>query len=206
MIILYFSGLLANVFCQQQTTHGTKAILISGGPSQLNLQKQNEVLNPVRSNINFNQFHEDAFNNQGDVIERESRFTATFKTDPLAVIDNQQTGETNFNHKHRSQIQEAFEPIVFPPRASTPLNFPPTVSKPFSSGSLETSKDFIAGATEPLNLPSGASENLGNIDTSFSCIDRPYGYYADQRNDCKVFHVCYPALFLDGHSELYHYR
>ena len=62
------------------------------------------------------------------------------------------------------------------------------------------------GVFEPMNLPSGASDLLGQIDTSFSCIDKPYGYYADQANDCRLFHICYPALFPDGRSEIYQYR
>uniref|UniRef100_A0A0P4WT81 Chitin-binding type-2 domain-containing protein n=1 Tax=Scylla olivacea TaxID=85551 RepID=A0A0P4WT81_SCYOL len=27
-------------------------------------------------------------------------------------------------------------------------------------------------------------------ETSFSCQDRPYGYYADVEADCQVFHIC----------------
>ncbi|XP_042216151.1 U-scoloptoxin(01)-Cw1a-like [Homarus americanus] len=26
--------------------------------------------------------------------------------------------------------------------------------------------------------------------TSFSCVDRPYGYYADLEANCQAFHVC----------------
>lgn len=32
------------------------------------------------------------------------------------------------------------------------------------------------------------------LDRSFHCIGRPYGYYADPNNDCKVFHVCQPII------------
>lgn len=27
-------------------------------------------------------------------------------------------------------------------------------------------------------------------ETSFSCTDRPYGYYADVEAECQVFHIC----------------
>ncbi|XP_076035023.1 U-scoloptoxin(01)-Er1a-like [Oratosquilla oratoria] len=46
---------------------------------------------------------------------------------------------------------------------------------------------------------------MGQIDTSFQCADRPYGYYADQGNDCRVFHVCNPYLFDDGRVETHQY-
>ncbi|XP_076366071.1 uncharacterized protein LOC143254996 [Tachypleus tridentatus] len=41
-------------------------------------------------------------------------------------------------------------------------------------------------------LPAGAELLVSNLDISFSCQDRIYGYYADMSNDCKVFHVCVP--------------
>ncbi|KAK7024222.1 hypothetical protein SK128_004556 [Halocaridina rubra] len=63
----------------------------------------------------------------------------------------------------------------------------------------------VSGVFEPLNLPSGASLLLGSIDTSFTCADRPYGYYADEDNSCRVFHVCNPALFSDGEIQTYQY-
>ncbi|XP_050716177.1 uncharacterized protein LOC126998486 [Eriocheir sinensis] len=31
-----------------------------------------------------------------------------------------------------------------------------------------------------------------NIVDTFRCDDRVYGYYADQDNDCQIFHVCLP--------------
>lgn len=63
----------------------------------------------------------------------------------------------------------------------------------------------IKGVFEPLNLPSGATLLLGNIAGTFTCRDRPYGYYADQDNSCRIFHICYPALFTDGRTETYQY-
>merc|ERR1712106_427813 len=62
-----------------------------------------------------------------------------------------------------------------------------------------------AGTFEPLNLPSGASALLGDISTSFSCADRPYGYYADPENFCRIFHICNPTLFGDGTVQTYQY-
>ncbi|XP_050686029.1 U-scoloptoxin(01)-Cw1a-like [Eriocheir sinensis] len=34
--------------------------------------------------------------------------------------------------------------------------------------------------------------------TSFSCDNRPYGYYADVDNACQVYHVCMPLFDADG--------
>nr|XP_027233067.1 GATA zinc finger domain-containing protein 14-like [Penaeus vannamei] len=70
---------------------------------------------------------------------------------------------------------------------------------------LQSSSDSVSGVFEPLNLPSGASALLGGITSAFSCLDRPYGYYADQDNSCRVFHVCNPTLFSNGAVETYQY-
>ncbi|XP_042860265.1 putative uncharacterized protein DDB_G0286901 [Penaeus japonicus] len=72
-----------------------------------------------------------------------------------------------------------------------------------SRSSFDASSDN--GFFEPLNLPSGASALLGGITSSFSCLDRPYGYYADQDNSCRVFHICNPTLFSNGAVETYQY-
>merc|ERR1712002_355425 len=32
----------------------------------------------------------------------------------------------------------------------------------------------------------------GEPDRSFDCDGRPYGYYADVANDCRIFHICQP--------------
>nr|XP_053654321.1 uncharacterized protein LOC128703618 [Cherax quadricarinatus] len=45
-----------------------------------------------------------------------------------------------------------------------------------------------------LELPSNASLILGSVQTGFECADLPYGYYADEANNCAVFHVCLPLI------------
>ncbi|XP_069973382.1 uncharacterized protein [Penaeus vannamei] len=65
--------------------------------------------------------------------------------------------------------------------------------------------EAVDGVFEPLNLPASASSLLGTVSTAFSCDDLPYGYYADRDNACRVYHVCYPALFADGASVTYQY-
>ena len=37
-----------------------------------------------------------------------------------------------------------------------------------------------------------AGQDLSEIpaDLSFSCVGKPYGYYADVATNCKVFHIC----------------
>nr|XP_027224321.1 uncharacterized protein LOC113816474 [Penaeus vannamei] len=42
----------------------------------------------------------------------------------------------------------------------------------------------LAGGQEVLPFPETVPE------TSFSCADRPYGYYADTEANCQVFHIC----------------
>ncbi|KAG7155092.1 U-scoloptoxin(01)-Er1a-like [Homarus americanus] len=45
-----------------------------------------------------------------------------------------------------------------------------------------------------LELPSNASLTIGPIQTGFDCSDLPYGYYADEANNCAIFHVCLPYI------------
>ncbi|XP_045597532.1 U-scoloptoxin(01)-Cw1a-like [Procambarus clarkii] len=45
-----------------------------------------------------------------------------------------------------------------------------------------------------LELPSNASLILGDVKTGFDCADLPYGYYADEPNNCAIFHVCLPYI------------
>ncbi|XP_071517646.1 uncharacterized protein [Panulirus ornatus] len=55
-------------------------------------------------------------------------------------------------------------------------------------------------ARMPFVLPDGADVFLKgrSLDTSFSCINRPYGYYADVDNDCAIFHICQPITDAAG--------
>ncbi|KAG7156555.1 uncharacterized protein LOC121853471 [Homarus americanus] len=41
-------------------------------------------------------------------------------------------------------------------------------------------------------LSSGYEEVVGQVVQGFSCEGRPYGYYADVDNACRLFHVCVP--------------
>jgi len=47
---------------------------------------------------------------------------------------------------------------------------------------------------ELLGLSAGADEAMGgrHIDTSFSCNGLGYGYFADEKNYCIIYHVCEP--------------
>ncbi|XP_050687714.1 U-scoloptoxin(01)-Cw1a-like isoform X2 [Eriocheir sinensis] len=48
-------------------------------------------------------------------------------------------------------------------------------------------------ARSAYQLPYGAELLHRQIVNTFSCAGRPYGYYADVNNDCKIFHVCVPV-------------
>ena len=45
---------------------------------------------------------------------------------------------------------------------------------------------------------SGYELVVGEVQETFSCEDRPYGYYADVDNACMVFHICLPIPDHDG--------
>ncbi|GAB6033625.1 hypothetical protein CHUAL_013685 [Chamberlinius hualienensis] len=51
------------------------------------------------------------------------------------------------------------------------------------------------------NLPDGVEFIVGQVRSTFSCQGRPYGYYADQDNNCQIFHVCNPVVLADGTQE-----
>ena len=53
---------------------------------------------------------------------------------------------------------------------------------------------------DAFQLPSNASLVLGNIITGFDCNDLPYGYYADEANNCQVFHICLPYIDHDVYT------
>ncbi|XP_042242994.1 U-scoloptoxin(01)-Cw1a-like [Homarus americanus] len=53
----------------------------------------------------------------------------------------------------------------------------------------------VAAARMAYQLSDGFLKILGgNPNTAFSCDNRPYGYYADVANDCRIFHICHPEV------------
>ncbi|ROT68673.1 putative fibrous sheath CABYR-binding protein [Penaeus vannamei] len=114
---------------------------------------------------------------------------------PLQQPEFQQPIPVHFNQNSNNRFQSTFnnqDSNRFSQNSQT-------------SSFLQSSSDSVSGVFEPLNLPSGASALLGGITSAFSCLDRPYGYYADQDNSCRVFHVCNPTLFSNGAVETYQY-
>ncbi|KAF2369091.1 Chitin binding domain, partial [Trinorchestia longiramus] len=55
---------------------------------------------------------------------------------------------------------------------------------------------------ELYELPSNASIILGGINQGFDCGGRNFGYYADQGNNCQIFHVCMPYEDSEGVPQL----
>ncbi|MCL4161350.1 UNVERIFIED_CONTAM: hypothetical protein GTU68_058879 [Idotea baltica] len=48
-------------------------------------------------------------------------------------------------------------------------------------------------ADQPYFFSDGYLEILGaEPQQTFTCENRPYGYYADVPSECRVFHVCHP--------------
>jgi hypothetical protein len=42
-------------------------------------------------------------------------------------------------------------------------------------------------------FPDGSEDIISApVAQEFTCVDRPYGYYADINNACEVFHICLP--------------
>jgi len=52
----------------------------------------------------------------------------------------------------------------------------------------------VATARMAYQLPADAEFLLSApLQTTFSCDNLPYGYYADMDNNCQLFHVCFPV-------------
>ncbi|CAG0878953.1 unnamed protein product [Cyprideis torosa] len=69
--------------------------------------------------------------------------------------------------------------------------------------------DFLEEFTVPrtdaeisLDLPSNSTSIYQNIVDTFDCSGRIYGYYADQDNECRIFHICMPISYPDGRQEI----
>ncbi|KAJ8955838.1 hypothetical protein NQ318_005382 [Aromia moschata] len=54
-----------------------------------------------------------------------------------------------------------------------------------------------------MSLPSNATSIRTDINDSFRCDGRDYGYYADVENDCQLFHVCLPVTYSDGRNHTF---
>ncbi|XP_069973340.1 dr1-associated corepressor homolog [Penaeus vannamei] len=147
----------------------------SGFQSGFNQQDSNNQFQSSFNNQNSNNRFQSSFNNQ----DSNSRFQSSF--------NNQ-----NSNDRFQSTFNNQDSSNRFSQNSQT-------------TSFLRSSSDSVSGVFEPLNLPSGASALLGSITSAFSCLDRPYGYYADQDNSCRVFHVCNPTLFSNGAVETYQY-
>jgi len=157
-------------------------------------------------------------NNALQVINEQERFN--FQNQPSrdnAFFIQQQrdiefAAQQNRNNAFKSQSSRnnAFQSqsnVAFQNERQNRNNFAFQQPRPqFNAGSdFNFDESSVSGVFEPLNLPSGASALLGGISSSFSCADRPYGYYADPDNFCRVFHICNPALFSDGAVQTYQY-
>ncbi|KAK4304510.1 hypothetical protein Pmani_023539 [Petrolisthes manimaculis] len=49
---------------------------------------------------------------------------------------------------------------------------------------------LVQGQQEENNAASAPTFPETIPETTFSCTDRPYGYYADVEAQCQVFHIC----------------
>lgn len=173
--------------------------------SQFISNQQGGAANRFLSSVNQGTLFQTNDNLEATGNSANQRNTAT--TSSFQVESNQRNAVSNFQANNQqtssSNSQSNFNQGNANSRFSQNSQ---SSSSSLVGSSFEGSSAVADGVFEPLNLPSGASVLLGSISTSFSCLDRPYGYYADQENSCRVFHVCYPALFSTGAVETYQYR
>ncbi|ROT62815.1 hypothetical protein C7M84_019323 [Penaeus vannamei] len=161
----------------------------SGFQSGFNQQDSNNQFQVFNNQDSNNRFHP-----QQPEFQTDSNPPSTKIPTPIPVqlpTSDSSPASTRFNNRFQSSFNNQ-DSNRFSQNSQT-------------SSFLQSSSDSVSGVFEPLNLPSGASALLGGITSAFSCLDRPYGYYADQDNSCRVFHVCNPTLFSNGAVETYQY-
>ncbi|XP_071538842.1 uncharacterized protein [Panulirus ornatus] len=226
-------GLQDEVSSSQQRLSSTQQGLsrlqqVSGATQNLFLENQQRSDRPQQSSSTLRQGGFDDSQQAFDGISQSSsgfQQRSTFQQVPGTLQQQQQQQQQQLNTNQRLQQDAA---ALRSQSGQTLLNqFQQATRRQSSQGSgFQTSADLqisdgrllrsglsaigesleeVREVLEPLNLPSGARILLGDISTSFSCVDEPYGYYADQQNSCRIFHVCYPALFSSGRVETYQY-
>merc|ERR1712106_338045 len=133
-----------------------------------------------------------------------AQVTAPRVTVPQSQFSNNQVfGNNQFSNNNvfgNNQFQQQYQDDYYRPNENRY-----EAEQRFQAETSDVNEYESFGEFEPLNLPSGARFMLGDISSSFSCADRPYGYYADVDNYCRVFHVCNPTLFSDGVVQTYQY-
>merc|ERR1711872_858190 len=199
---------------QQQLNQGTRQIQLNQAntQNQFNQQQQNQQARVTLTNQQNNQQNQQVrvtlTNQQNDQQNQQARVTLTNQQ------NNQQAQRIQTNERQEASVAGQSAQLqnaqAFNLQQSNIQFRPNILFRSSAEGGLVEEIRFdedqaISGVFEPLNLPSGASAILGNIDTSFSCYDKPYGYYADRDNNCNLFHVCNPTLFSDGSIETYQY-
>merc|ERR1712002_1254939 len=163
---------------------------------------QENVANSFQSSdsqiISESTFHSDA--NQQNIHQESA--ADTFQTSGNQQISGS-TFQTNVNHQSDGNLfQSNFNEQNFEANLNTGFSQQISANRIINNNQALQGSQF-QGKVEPLNLPSGSSNLLGGISTSFSCAGRPYGYYADQDNSCRVYHVCNPTLYDNVPGENY---
>jgi len=169
---------------------------------------------PNNNYYNFNDYNNQYQNQQqGNYFQPQSiigqsavpQLTSPRVTVPQSQFSNNNVfGNNQFSNNNvfgNNQFQNQFQDDYFRPNSQNRYE----AEQRFQAETSEQYDNEFGGEFEPLNLPSGARFMLGDISSSFSCADRPYGYYADVDNFCRVFHVCNPTLFSDGVVQTYQY-
>lgn len=116
-----------------------------------------------------------------------------------------------FSHEVRDQRTYPFiasNQFIFPRRLTDPLQIQTIPNERESTEAPATNSSASSESSESdfLGLPLGSTKILGEkIDTSFDCTGRTYGYYADVKNQCKVYHVCSPKVDEFGTKFYEHY-
>ncbi|XP_068239874.1 sericin-2-like [Palaemon carinicauda] len=150
------------------------------------------------------------FGNSQVELSRNQQILSNSQQGSGRIAQRQQSNRDQSRNNFQQSFGQQFQQNSRPSQSSLSLvsdaaQFRSSNQQQITSQSSISQYQEESGTFEPLNLPSGATLLLGDISTSFSCIDQPYGYYADQQNSCRIFHICYPALFSNGRVETYQY-
>lgn len=135
-----------------------------------------------------------------NVVSRQQPAAQADRTNFYPNVD-----QLNNQPAARPQVRWTHTSEQVSPRApEVPANVP---VRPSSESIVsDATRNGESAEADFLGLPIGSTEIVGKkIDTSFDCSNRAYGYYADVKNLCRVYHICATKTDEFGVRSVEHY-
>merc|ERR1711872_76509 len=178
------------------------ALALGASGQQFQREFDNFVQNP---RFNFVQNQRNNFANDDVVVLNNDALSTSFGNTQQQQQQQQRQSVNQFTSDNFQVLAPAPLTNEFSTQFSNSQQQQSSFGASRTNAQQQQQQQESSGAFEPLNLPSGASVLLGSISSQFSCVGLPYGYYADEDNSCRVFHVCNPLINANEGVETYQY-